>query len=325
MHPLLCTPKGPIEVLPDHPHEGECVVPRDLGASYTIGGETFAEYPDGPDGRPISPVMVATSTMISGAEVPEFNKPKISGGCFGVIAAWDGHKAGTYGRVVVDATWHHFTNINLIGDRQLGLPDPSVPKSMGFLHSPTGQAHYAKIKAYFINIANWLTPRAMRRCRRLRSIWWLVNQGELKEDLQVNNSIAAGKLGFRILELSGPCERYLLLEDLFIEREVPLPALTNPFVEQSGKVSEVVKALGEEEAKLLADDISAAFLGAAIFEFMSLDMPVDRLPKEFGEEEAEIPMFTEAAKRAVEKGFRIVSDRLEKQESLRSVVLQSIR
>ncbi|MEL7357810.1 MAG: hypothetical protein AAFN40_14725 [Cyanobacteria bacterium J06560_6] len=324
VHPLLCSSTGPITVLPDHPHEGECVVPRDLDASYTIGEETFVEYPDGPSGRPLSPVVVATSTMIPGAEVPG-RKPPVPGGTFGAIAAWDGHIAGKYGRVVVDATWHHFTNINLIGDRGLGMPNPSVPKSMGFLHSAAGLAHYDKIKNYFTNIANWLTPRSMRRCWRFRSIWWLVNQGELRENLQLDNPIATGKLGFEVLKLLGPCERYLFLEDLFIEREIPLPGLINPFAERSDEISEVVKALGEEEAKLLADDIAAAFMGAAIVEFIELDMSVERLRKEFGDEEAEIPMFTEAAQRAVEKGFSIINERLEKQENLRSVVLKAMR
>lgn len=115
------------------------------------------------------------------------------------------------------------------------------------------------------------------------------------------------------------------MEDLFIEREIPLPGLINPFAERSDEISEVVKALGEEEAKLLADDIAAAFMGAAIVEFIELDMSVERLRKEFGDEEAEIPMFTEAAQSAVEKGFSIINERLEKQENLRSVVLKAMR
>ena len=96
-HPLLCTPQGPIRVLPDHAHEGVCEVTANLGAMYAIGTDSFREYPDGPDGRPLAPVVVVTSTMIPGAAAPEVGKPPVPGGSFGAIGAWDGHQAGRYG------------------------------------------------------------------------------------------------------------------------------------------------------------------------------------------------------------------------------------
>ena len=324
VHPLLCSSSGPIRVLPDHPHEGECIVPNNLNATYEIGETSFQEYPNGPSGSPLPPVIVATSTMLPGAEVPESGKPPIPGGTFGAIGAWDGHATGTYGRVVVDATWHHFTNINLIGNRNLGMPNPSVPKSMGFLHSAAGQAHYAQIKTYFTNIANWLTPRTKRKCFLHRTLWWLVNQGELLEELQRDNPVSLGRLGFEVLELLGPCDRFVFLQDLFEEIEIPLPGIVNPFADQADEIAKISGEIGLEEAKLLAQDIPAAFMGAAILEFLEQDMSVERLQKEFGDEEAEIPAFTEAAKRAVSKGFEIINDRMEKQRELRAVVLGAV-
>lgn len=38
-HPLLQGgPLGPIEVFPDHPHEGECRVPSDLTTTFPLDG-----------------------------------------------------------------------------------------------------------------------------------------------------------------------------------------------------------------------------------------------------------------------------------------------
>ena len=44
-HPLLCGPNGIIRVLPDHPHEGECIVPSNLAAPFTVDGSAFDVYP----------------------------------------------------------------------------------------------------------------------------------------------------------------------------------------------------------------------------------------------------------------------------------------
>ena len=52
-HPLLCGRTGVIDVLPDHPHEGEVLDTSqiDLGATFDAGGYTGRpEYPDAPSG-----------------------------------------------------------------------------------------------------------------------------------------------------------------------------------------------------------------------------------------------------------------------------------
>ena len=77
---------------------------------------------------------------------------------FGVVGAYDGHRAGV-GRVAVDSTWHHFFDINLIGD-----PVAPFPKTEGFKASAQGQQALADIQAYYRNLATWLArPGALRR------------------------------------------------------------------------------------------------------------------------------------------------------------------
>jgi len=162
-HPLLCGPRGPIRVLPDHPHEGACIPAYELDREFDFDGYRMMEYPPaaGPQPRPM-PEIVATSSVLAGNNVKLAAFPQE----FGAIGAYDGELAGV-GRVSVDATWHHFININLTGRNG----DPTDPKTQGFLASATGRAHYEDIKAYFRNIAVWLAPTASRRCMRRCGIW----------------------------------------------------------------------------------------------------------------------------------------------------------
>ena len=184
-HPLLCGPGGKtIKVLPDHPHEGECIEPWEPEAELPIDGG-FIEYPIGPGGERELPQVVATSTMIPGTGDPNSvrcpGKPPIVGGSFGAVSAYDGHRAEV-GRVTCDATWHHFININLTG--AIGAPPP---KDMGFLASVQGQQHLEDIKAYFRNIALWLAPRKLQRCIFLRKLLFETTPGSIIfEELQPN-------------------------------------------------------------------------------------------------------------------------------------------
>ena len=91
---------GPINFLPDHMHEGNCEVPSDLGNSFAFDGENFTEYPE-KNGHQQIPEVIATATN------------NVTSSQFGVLCAYDGH-AVDVGRVAVDATWHHWFNINTI-------------------------------------------------------------------------------------------------------------------------------------------------------------------------------------------------------------------
>ena len=174
-HPLLCGPTGIITVLPDHPHEGECVVPSDLTAVYPFDGTR--EYPDATDGSgPVSPEIVARSTVPAGNNADGTKQATIAHS-FGAISAYDGHRAGI-GRVVCDATWHHFVNINLIGDSGV---DDGLVKGRGFLASASGEEHFEKLKAYYRNIAVWISPPPAHRCFRRKLLWSLLYQHRVLE------------------------------------------------------------------------------------------------------------------------------------------------
>lgn len=172
-HPLLCSPAGIVRHLPDHPHEGRCEVPPRLDE--TVQG--IEEYPADSSGAHLAPEVVAEATVIGGHTTD--TKPAVNAARFGVIGAWDGHRVDR-GRVVVDATWHHFFNINLSGD----LGSPTVAKRSGF-YAPlaAGQAdHYEPIKAYFRNIVYWLVPKQRLVYTLRAAIWEAVYRGPRFEE-----------------------------------------------------------------------------------------------------------------------------------------------
>jgi hypothetical protein len=164
-HPLLCGPRGVIRVLPDHAHEGECYVPSDLTATFTFDGYTTEEYPALPTGTRLAPEVIAWSTVIGGRSASDVKGP-VNPRTFGAIGSYDGHQVDV-GRVVVDATWHHFFNINLVGEA--GNPDPV--KGIGFAASPQGMAVYEDVKSYFRNIAVYLARKEKHNCMRWRALW----------------------------------------------------------------------------------------------------------------------------------------------------------
>jgi hypothetical protein len=178
-HPLLCSPDGPINVLPDHMHEGICEVPDNLaGRTFSIGESSFMEYPPCQStGEILAPEVIATGQVLEGHPTPAFNSEihtptdeLTESRTFGLIGAWDGHRGGK-GRVVVDSTFHHFVNINLTGDCYLSqVPEVShddqrffgfyVPDPSSGGRVPTKE--YQLIQWYYRNIVYWLIPAAKR-------------------------------------------------------------------------------------------------------------------------------------------------------------------
>jgi hypothetical protein len=173
-HPLLCGQKGAIKVMPDHPHEGECVEPIDADQSVTVAGATFEEYPQGTNGNPRPvPEVISTSSVLSGTT--SGGKFATNAHTFGGICAYDGHRASV-GRVVTDATWHHFVNVNLIGE--LGA---APPKDVGFLATTAGQAHLETIKNYYSNLAIWMARPELIACMNKRILWATIFDGRVIE------------------------------------------------------------------------------------------------------------------------------------------------
>lgn len=167
-HPLLADRGFAITVLPDHQHEGECVIPEDLTRSFEFaGGERFEEYPRLPKSEDrLAPELVAIGTSAAGFLRNESNEPvpPVEPRCFKMIVAYDGQfvervkKTGEkvhLGRVVVDSTFHHFLDINLNGTGTLD--------KRGFYDSqgkPTKDLQ--RIKKYYRNIVTWLLPADRR-------------------------------------------------------------------------------------------------------------------------------------------------------------------
>ncbi|WP_019991225.1 hypothetical protein [Rudanella lutea] len=175
-HPILCSPLGRIRVLPDHPHEGQCVEPTDLSGNYEKDGTP--EFPMG-----IGPEIIAYSTVLAGSTAS--TKQATQAQTFGAICAYDGHRANI-GRVVTDSTWHHYVNVNLIGEAS--EPDTNV-KGRGFLASATGQQHLAQIKHYYINTAVWLSRPGNHSCFRSRLIWQLLFEHRVMEATMDNPAL----------------------------------------------------------------------------------------------------------------------------------------
>jgi hypothetical protein len=177
-HPILCGKDGIINILPDHPHEGEVLGAGDidLNATYdTANASNVAEFPT-KNGVQVLPEIIAWAHVQDDHQSSDF-KGLVNAKSFGAIGAYDGHEVDV-GRVVVDSTWHHWFDVNLIG-RPVGALDSSPhnasnPKTLGFEASPDGRAALERIYNYFRNVALWCTTKEKQRCMFLRSVWGVV-------------------------------------------------------------------------------------------------------------------------------------------------------
>lgn len=142
-HPVLCHPSlGPIDVMPDHAHEGLCVdTPNvNIGGSYNFDGTgNKPEYPLSTSGQQTRPTVIAYGSTLASPPYHFGKGPQPYRAKFPMISVYDGHVA-KIGRVAVDSTWHHWMNINIVN-----------------LESAGGN-NWEKIKQYFINLAVWLCP-----------------------------------------------------------------------------------------------------------------------------------------------------------------------
>lgn len=155
VHPVLRHSTGAVDFLPDHPHESQCFGPA--GAVGNFAG--VEEWPQASDGTRPGAMVAAMSVsggrfVESGAPTASGTKPPVIPKLFGAISAYDGDRANV-GRVVCDATWHHYVNINLNGSG-------SGREAM----KPGGVAtpEYLKIQTHYKNTVRWLSPRGRRNC-----------------------------------------------------------------------------------------------------------------------------------------------------------------
>jgi hypothetical protein len=228
-HPVMCGVKGPITVAPDHMHEGEVITPWDLNATLTFAGQNFVEYPADGQGRQWPPQIIAwgqvlaeTNVSTEGAHVgdpTDIASPR----SFGVVGAYDGQRVGI-GRVVVDSTWHHFFDINLIGD-----PIAPAPKTMGFKASASGQAALAQIENYYRNIAFWIArPGALWRL--FPAIAWAALKSQplnmivnSQHKYDYGDMLRIGALGRdNLCRFLPPCTIIIILWQYLVEGPVPI-------------------------------------------------------------------------------------------------------
>ncbi len=159
-HPLLSIstsvrPSGIIDIMPDHPHEGECT----RETSFTVNSTTI-------------PTQIIATSFVAGGNTSG-GKDATDPHCFPSISVWDGRPENV-GRIVVDSTWHHFVNINLdgSGSAQSGLSTPD----------------FNVVRQYYMNIATWMTRRKFMLCWRRHLIFDLFANSQLIE-ASLNNPI----------------------------------------------------------------------------------------------------------------------------------------
>lgn len=194
-HPVLCSPFGPIDIFPDHEHEGEALAPPAAGP----------EWPGG-----VAAEVIARGTIID----PSSNRV---GQSIGVLSAYNGHDpAANVGRIVADSTWHHHFDINLRG---LGTAGRT-----GFVNPGTANWLLAakKIEHYFVNAAIWLAPPAKQAEMRAAAWWPVVWSDQVFEsfDLAETHLLLFGRNAYDALGRYAPqCARFAWVWDL-----VPAPA-----------------------------------------------------------------------------------------------------
>lgn len=166
-HPVFCGPDGPIDVFPDHQHEGEALAP--IPSAGDPNWPSKAGYQE-------RPYVIAWGRI---------NDPSATrhGQEIGLASAYDGHNVDV-GRIVADSTWHHWFDINLTGLAGHVAPSPYA----GFDATPSGQDVLRKIDAYFLNCGVWLSPPDKQMAMRHFGWWsilWTDRFVEIPKDLPI--------------------------------------------------------------------------------------------------------------------------------------------
>ena len=208
-HPVFCGTDGVIKIFPDHPHEGEVVVPANLNDSPGFNAYSHREYPDF-GGSPKSPEIIAWARVQDDhTDENDVSKGAANGKEFGAVGAYNGHCVSV-GRVIVDSTWHHWFDVNLTG-RPVLSGSTDLRKHDGFNDTAAGQQALAKIKNFYRNVAIWLSPPSKLRCMSLRALWGSIHRYPLVADLHAKLPIwHIGHHAVNVLgHYAGQCNVYL--------------------------------------------------------------------------------------------------------------------
>lgn len=191
-HEILCHPDyGPINVMPDHPHEGRCVdnerIYERKDGKVRFGEGIAFEYPKFGTNHPL-PKIIAYGNVVARSN-HEPRKGRVNAARFPMISVYDPRKntLSDMGRVVVDSTWHHWFNMNIDGIEQQGLP-----------------IHWEKIKRYFLNVAVWIIPKNMRcNYTLLQPFFEAEGIREIKKDTDIVDTGYIYRGG--VSQIVGPC------------------------------------------------------------------------------------------------------------------------
>lgn len=251
-HPVLCHPTlGPIDVMPDHAHEGLCVDTGAvlLGGTYNFGDGVQSEYPNAIDGGPKpAPQVIAYGSNLGDPpyKFGKFEQPARSSNP--MISVYDGHRAGV-GRVATDSTWHHWMDVNIDNMKAANNDD------------------WKKISRYFINLAVWLNPPGFStRCLYLSAV---VSHFEYPGFQEFSPGLSTRELGrslrTHLIKYYGPCWVTEHIWEIIWERKLlPFDILTKvkPQIEQLDSdpdiVEEVVLGTLVEVTMKQAETIKAA-------------------------------------------------------------------
>jgi hypothetical protein len=203
-HPVMCGPDGPIDVFPDHQHEGEALEPKT---------ESDADWPT-KNGHREEPYVIATG---------ETKDPHVTFSKFGLVSAYNGHNVDV-GRIVADSSWHHWLDVNLLGTNS--------PHYMGFDATPEGQAALKKIDAYFLNCGVWLAPPE-RQDEMRNAAWWSILWTDRIVELRADAPL--WHLGEQAIAALGQhASRCAVTDWIFnsaFNKRIPIPTLEKMFAE----------------------------------------------------------------------------------------------
>jgi hypothetical protein len=173
------------------------------------------------------------------------------------------------GRVAVDSTWHHFFDINLIGD-----PVAPFPKNHGFNASPTGLQALEDIRSYYRNLATWLArPGTLSRIF-VGAAWYALRTQPLSMILNPrrtyshNDLVSIGDLALSgIYTISPPCSVLVSLLPYFVDGPVKVvppdpwaepqpgdPPFIDPIIFLRAAFGGAIVGLAGERAKLTQID-----------------------------------------------------------------------
>ncbi len=209
-HPAVQGASGVLTVYPDHMHEGEVIVPTGAMLTQTsasdstlsFAGPDFTEFPtvNSINEYQEVPVILAQSTagatphvtiVGEGMACENHNFSSDTSTCDtatnAVLAAYDGHNVNV-GRIVTDSSFHHFLDLNLLGDP---CSDVAV-KTKGFTGSTSGQAVLKELDAFYINVATWLAWKD-------RKIYFVFGKNNYGRD-EVNDNLSWPNAFYLFLE-----------------------------------------------------------------------------------------------------------------------------